>query len=73
MLSFDIQIDCFEQFKHRFGAHLGVEIVAELFNRFEVGLVIQQLSFFKRGHTGIDDDETFEIKHALNVAQCHVE
>ncbi len=68
-----LQVDFVQQLAHRFSAHAGIEIVAELFQCFEILLVVEQLSFLERGHARIDDDVAFEIKHALDVTQGHVQ
>ena len=67
------QIDVFEQLLNGFGTHTGVEIIAELFQRFEILLVVEQLTTLQRGHAGIDDHEAFEVQHALDITQRHIE
>src|SRR5690606_7988994 len=68
-----LQIHGRQQFEDRFGTHAGVELVAELFQRFEVLLVVQQLTFLQRGQTGLDHDVAFEIQYPLDIAQGHVQ
>ncbi len=58
---------------HRFGAHAGVELVAVLLDRIEVVLFGQQGAALERGQTRIDHDVGFEIQHALDGAQRHVQ
>ena len=67
------QIDVLQQRLDRLGTHARIEIIAELFERFEVLLVVEQLATLEGGHARIDHDERFEVEHALDVAQGHVE
>ena len=73
VLRFVVEIHVLQQFVNGLGAHLGVEIVAELLDRFEVRFVGQQLALFERGHARIDDHETFEVKDPFNITQGHVQ
>jgi hypothetical protein len=68
-----LQVDALQQLEHGLGAHARVELVAMLFDGFEVHLVGQQLAALQRRHARIDDDEGFEVEHALDLAQRHVE
>ncbi len=68
-----LEVQTVQQFAHRLRAHPRVEVVAVLFDRFQVGFVGQQLALFQRGHAGIDDHEGFEVQHPLDVAQGHVQ
>ena len=68
-----LQVDALQQLVHGLGAHARVELVAMFFDGFEIHLVGQQLAALQRGHARIDDDEGFEIQHALDFAQRHVE
>ena len=58
---------------HGFGAHASVEFIAMLLDRFEIHFIRQQLPALQLGHARLDDDEGFEIQHALDLAQRHVE
>ena len=62
-----------EQLVHGLGAHAGVEFIAMLLDRLEIHLVGEQLAAGHFGHAWVDDDEGFEIEHALDFAQRHVE
>ncbi len=42
-------------------------------DRLEVHLVGEQLAALHRGHAWVDDDEGFEVQHALDLAQCHIQ
>ena len=42
-------------------------------DRFQIGLVGQQLATFQRGHAGIDDHKGLEVQHPLDIAQRHIE
>ncbi|MNK62339.1 hypothetical protein D3C87_815130 [compost metagenome] len=67
-----LQVDSVQQFTDSFGTHAGIEIVAELFQRFEVLLVVEQLTFFKGGHAWIDNDVALEVENAFDITQGHV-
>ena len=62
-----------EQLVDRFGAHAGIELIAVLFDRLEIHFVREQLAALQRGHAGIDHHEGFEVQHALDLAQGHVQ
>ena len=55
------------------GAHSCVEFIAILLDRFEVGLVGEQLAALQRRHAGVDHDEGFEVQNPLDLAQRHIE
>ena len=67
-----LQVDSVQQFADSFCTHAGVEVVTELFQRFEILLVVQQLTLFQRGHARVDDNVALEVEHALDIAQGHV-
>src|SRR3990167_1897546 len=67
-----LQVDRVQQLANGFGTHAGVEVVTELFEGFEVLLVVQQLAFLKGGHARIDNDVALEVEHALDITQGHV-
>ena len=62
-----------QQFVHGLGAHAGVELIAVLLDGLEIHLVGQQLAALHRRHAWVDDDEGFEVQHALDLTQRHVE
>src|SRR5690606_19206706 len=66
------QVDSVQQFADSFGTHAGIETVAELCQRFEILLVVQQLTLFKGGHAWIDNDIALEVENALDITQGHV-
>ena len=68
-----LQVDALEQLVHGFGAHARVELVAMLFDGFEIHFVGQQLAALQRRHARIDDHEGLEVQHALDFAQRHVQ
>ena len=70
---FGSNIHIFHQLLNGLGAHLGVELVTELFHRFVVLLVRQQLPFLKGCHAGVGHYERFEIEDAFDVTQGHIE
>ena len=63
----------FKQFVHGFGAHPGIEFIAVLFDGLQVHFVRQQLPALQRGHARVDHHEGFEIQHALDLTQRHVQ
>ena len=67
------QIQRAQQLEHGFGTHAGIEFIAVLFNGFQVQLIGQQLAALQLRHARFDDHERFEIEHALDFAQRHVE
>ncbi len=50
-----------------------MEVVAVLFRFGQVVVVGHDLTALERCHAGFNNAPCFEIKHTLNVAQCHVE
>src|SRR5690606_19158474 len=48
-------------------------LIAVLLDRFEIHLIGEQLAALQLGHAGLDDDERFEVEHALDFAERHVE
>src|SRR5476651_286707 len=66
------QIDSVQQFADGFCTHAGVKVITELFQCFEVLLVVEQLTFFKGSHARIDNDVALEIENALDITQGHV-
>ncbi len=68
-----VDVDCAQQFTHAFRAHLGTEFVAVFFNLVVVILFRHDLPRFQRRHARFDHHVRFEIQHAFDVAQRHVE
>ncbi|MCY1530064.1 hypothetical protein D9M68_652400 [compost metagenome] len=68
-----LQIDGVEQLANGLGAHARVEVVTELFEGFEVLLVVQQLALLQGGHARVDHHVALEIEHAFDVTQGHVQ
>ena len=66
-------VEGFEQLIDRLGAHPGVELVAVLFDGFEVLLVVHQLAALEHGHARVDDHIGLEIENPLDVLEGHVE
>ena len=63
-----------QQLVNRLGSHPGIELVAVLLDRVQIGFVGEHLTFFQRlRHAGVDDHVRFEIQHPLDVAQGHVQ
>ncbi len=70
---FTFQIDGAQQCQDCFGTHLGVKFVAPLFQRIQVLLFREHLAAFEVGHARLDNYERFEVEHAFDVAQGHVQ
>ena len=67
------QVELAQQLAHAFGAHRGAEVVTELLDLREVVVLGQQLAALERRHARVGHDVGFEVQHALDVAQRHVE
>ena len=67
------QIHGAEQLVNSLGTHTGVKVVTELFQCFEILLIVQQLTLFQGSHARLDDNVALEIKHALYITQGHVQ
>ena len=67
------QIHSGQQLEDSLGTHAGVKVVTELFQRFKVLLVVQQLTLFKGGHARLDNHVALEIEYALDITQGHVQ
>ena len=68
-----LEINRRQQLANSLGAHAGIEVIAELFERFKVLLIVEQLAFFQRGHTRIDNYIALEIENPFDIAQGHVQ
>ena len=71
-IDFLVQIQMAQQFAHAFGAHRGMEFVAEFLDLFQIGILGQQVAALHRRHARIGHHEGLEIQHALDIAQRHV-
>ena len=67
------QVEALQHLVDGLGAHAGIELVTVLLDRVEVGFVREQLAALHFGHARVDHDEGFEIQHALDLAQRHVQ
>jgi hypothetical protein len=56
-----------------FGAHQRDEVVTVFLDLGQIVVFRQDLGTVERGHAGIGDHVGFEVQHALDVAQGHVE
>ena len=56
-----------------FGAHLGFEFIAPLFDRVQILLIGQKLTSLQRGQPRIQDDIGLKIQNPLDVPQGHVQ
>lgn len=70
---FRLQVDRAQQLVHGFGAHGGVEVVVVLLACGQVLLFGQQLAALERGQARLGDHVGFEVQHALDVTQGHVQ
>ena len=68
-----IDVERLEQRADALGAHVGVEVVTVLLELGQVVVFGQQLRAVQRRQAGVGHDECFEVQHALDVAQRHVE
>ena len=73
LLDLDVEVHLLEQLLDALGAHQRDELVAVL---GVLGLVVvlgHDAELLQRRHAGVDDHVGFEVQHALDVAQRHVE
>ncbi len=68
-----VDVDRAQQFADRFGAHQRPEFIAILFGLGDEIVLGHQLAALQRREARIDHAIRFEIKHALDIAQRHVE
>ena len=71
--NFRIDVQAVEQLLDAFGSHLGDELISELGNVLVVFVLAHDAEFLQRRHAGIGHHIGLEVKHALDVAQRHVE
>src|SRR5690606_37247150 len=70
---FAVDVDGAQQFANGFRTHQGVEVVTVLFRLGEEVVVGHDLTALERRHARFDHAPGFEIQHALDVAQGHVQ
>ncbi|OIQ83694.1 hypothetical protein GALL_344920 [mine drainage metagenome] len=70
---FLFQVHVRQQVANALGAHEGDELIAEFLAFGGVLVLRQHLALGQRGHARIGDHIGFEIQHALDVPQRHVE
>ncbi len=73
LVDLDVEIHLGQQLLDAFGAHQGFELIAELATLGVVVVLGHDAELLQRGHAGVDDHVGFEVQHALDVAQRHVE
>ena len=67
------QVEVAQQLANRFGAHAGLEAIAELLARFAVLLLGEHLALGQRRVARIDHDVGREVDDLLELARRHVE
>src|SRR5690606_34506571 len=70
---FAVDIDGAQQFAHGFRTHQGAEVVTVFFGLGQEVIVRHDLTALERRHARFDHAPGFEIQHAFDVAQRHVE
>ena len=68
-----LQIHTLQQGLNSFRTHLRVEFVTELFQRVQILFFSQDLLAFQVSHTAFDNHIGFEVQHAFDIAQRHIE
>ncbi len=68
-----VDVDRAQQFTHAFRAHFGTEFVAVFLDLVVVILLGHDLPRLQRRHARFDHHVRFEVQHAFDVAQRHVE
>ena len=68
-----LQIHALQQGLDSFRTHLRVKFVTELFQRIQILFFSQDLLAFQVGHTAFDNHIRFEVQHAFDIAQRHIE
>ena len=58
---------------HSFRTHAGIEFIAMRLNCFQIHFIRKQLTTGQGRHARIDNHKGFEVQHALNFAQRHVQ
>ena len=67
------QVEVAQQLADRFGAHAGLEAIAELIARFAILLLREHLALGQRRVAGIDDHVGREVDDLLQLTRRHVE
>ncbi len=62
-----------QQFAYRFCTHDSAEFIAVFFHFCQVIIFGQQLTTGQWRHARIDNDECFEVQHALDIAQRNIQ
>ncbi len=73
LVDLDVEVDFFEQLLDTLGTHQRHELVTELGALGVVIVLGHDPELLQRGHARVDDHVGFEIQHAFDVAQRHVE
>ncbi len=68
-----VEVELAQQLAHALRAHHGRELVAELFDLGQIVVLGQQLATVQRREARIHHHVGFEVQHALDVAQGHVQ
>ena len=68
-----LEVDGLQHLVDGLGAHAGVEVVAVLTHGLQVGVVGHELAALERRHARVHHHEGFEVQHALDLAQRHVQ
>jgi len=68
-----VDVERAQQLADPFRAHAGGEVVAILLDLGEIVVLGQKLAAIERSHSRLSDDVGFEVEHALDIAQRHVE
>ena len=66
-------IQAAQQIANAFGAHFGIEVITEFVQLSVIVVFSEQLAALQRGHAGVGNHKSFEIQHALDVAQSHIQ
>jgi hypothetical protein len=72
-IDFAVEIEVAQQFANALGAHQRVEVVAVLFDLGQIVVFGQQLAALSAASCPDRRRQGFEVQHALDVAQGHVE
>ena len=73
-LDLDVDVDAFEQILDAFSAHLGGELIVAVLELLGVVVVLgHDAELLQRSHAGVGHHIGFEVQHALDVAQRHVQ
>ena len=73
MLNLDLEIDLHHQILDRLSTHFGGELVAKLFHRLVVLLIIEELSMFERRETWVRDHIGLKVQNTFDITKRHVQ